>query len=152
MNVDAAIPWSSDCFGVGVIIRDYLGGVIVAMAKRFPGAPTAFLAECTAFREGLKLTLYFDLVLEKAKTDVQNVVSAIKKKKSPLAIESPIINDISVFLSQLEDVCCSFVPRSGNLVAHTLANYALNIPSCALWTNEIPTCISNVVLSDLSYK
>ncbi|PON48703.1 non-LTR retroelement reverse transcriptase [Parasponia andersonii] len=51
MNVDVAIPRSSDCFGVGIIIRDHPGGVIVAMAKRFPVSPTAFLAECAVFRE-----------------------------------------------------------------------------------------------------
>ncbi|PON60466.1 hypothetical protein PanWU01x14_152630 [Parasponia andersonii] len=61
--------------------------------------------------------------------------------KSSLAEEGPFINDILVIGN-----------GSGNVVAHTLASFALSISSSIRWIDETPRFISSIVLDDLSYE
>ncbi|PON52303.1 hypothetical protein PanWU01x14_210140 [Parasponia andersonii] len=77
VNVDTALSPER----IGIISRDHPGSYS-SNRKSFLANPTAFLGECIAFREGLILTLHLGLVLEKAETDVQNVVFAITKNST----------------------------------------------------------------------
>ncbi|PON72563.1 Ribonuclease H-like domain containing protein [Trema orientale] len=123
--------------------------VVGAFTTRFRGRFSPFIAECIAVREGLKFAMEEGVMVNIVETDCLNIISAIHSRSS-LSIESSIIEDIVVILSWLDNVSCSHIPRSENEAAHSLARFAL-FASCitTVWKNEIPECISNVVLNNL---
>ncbi|PON98012.1 hypothetical protein TorRG33x02_060860 [Trema orientale] len=100
-------------------------------------------------REGLLFALANHLSVTEMEMDAENVISIIESR-SPLAMESPVIEDIYFLLSQLENVSCKFIPRSGNMAAHYLARFDLSVSFLCVWVNEIPLCISTAVMDDFS--
>lgn len=63
-----------------------------------------------------------------------------------------IVNVINGSLSQLyrfREVNFSHVGRSGNKVAHTLAQFAKSVPDQYAWVEEVPDCIEGLVAQDV---
>ena len=61
-----------------------------------------------------------------------------------------IISDIKSFLSKLGGGSCYYVPRTGNVVAHTLVRESITFISDLSWLSEFPNCIFRCTLCDAS--
>ncbi|KAK3188613.1 hypothetical protein Dsin_028174 [Dipteronia sinensis] len=55
LNTDAAVPPSGNCFGIGAVIRDSEGKVVLALSKFVQGFFSVEVYEALALREGLSL-------------------------------------------------------------------------------------------------
>ena len=53
MNTDAVVFVEEEAIGVGLIIRDWRGRVVVAAAKRVRGSMEAHIVEARAAKEGV---------------------------------------------------------------------------------------------------
>ena len=82
-------------------------------------------------------------------SDSLTVVNAMQRRTE---VPASIVNVINGSLSQLygfRDVKFSHVGRSGNKVAHTLAQFAKSVQDYYAWVEEVPVCIEGLVAQDV---
>ena len=82
-------------------------------------------------------------------SDSLTVVNAMQRRTE---VPASIVNVINGSLSQLygfRDVKFSHVGRSGNKVAHTLAQFAKSVQDYYAWVEETPVCIEGLVAQDV---
>ena len=84
-------------------------------------------------------------------SDAQIVTNAmLRLTESPLSIANIIAGAVS-HLYRFRSVQFSHVSRTGNKVAHTLAQYARGVSSLHAWVEETPSCIENMVTQDVMF-
>ena len=86
------------------------------------GTFSAFLTECMALREGLKITMELEIVTLVVEIDAINVVSTVSDVLD-LSLEGPILEDVKELLVQLRYPGVNHIRRSANHVAHLLAKF-----------------------------
>ncbi|KAK1587926.1 hypothetical protein Q3G72_018337 [Acer saccharum] len=131
--------------GLGAAIRDSFGQVVAAVAKPLVGNFSAEIGEFLALREGLCLAKRFQLSVLWVEGDAKNVFSGILNNRLVNSVASPIINDIRALFSDVGVVNCLTIPRTGNLVAHTLASEAFSSGKEVVWLGVSPACVSSML-------
>ena len=151
VNVDAAVFSQLGMIGVGVIIRDHLGSVVVALSKRIPlpldplEAKAKAMDEATVFAWDIGVR---DVIFE---SDPMLVCHAME---NPMDVPVSISTVVSGFCSRLPTFCTfqsSHVRRQGNRPAHILAAFAKNIDSFVTWMEECPPFLAFLVSQDAMY-
>ena len=121
MNFDGAIFKEMGAIGLGVVIRDFKGIVIGALAEQISLPNFVATVEALACKRAVLFTKEMSIFKATFKGDVETVTNVLKDGGSNHPKFSHVINDSLVLAS---DFCfCSFshVRRSGNSVAHFLA-------------------------------
>ncbi|XP_043720789.1 uncharacterized protein LOC122668266 [Telopea speciosissima] len=154
LNVGAAwIKGSKKC-GIGNIIRDHSGLPLSAYSVGVH-CDSAFLAEALAIRSGLLLAARGGFRKVLVESDCYSLIKQLSSSEPELAIES-IHHDIVLLQKSFDDYSFSFVPRSANTVADSLARSALSIESPIVWPltspwilhlceNEVSVCNDSLV-------
>ncbi|KAH9685475.1 reverse transcriptase domain-containing protein [Citrus sinensis] len=143
-NVDAAVNKEKNQVGLGVVIRDDSGAIIIAAVNHTKYHGDVAQAEAAAVNFGLQVVMeakFRPLILE---TDCQDVVDFVLHNKSSRTeiywTISEIQQKIQSFNSMVE---LQKIQRTCNAIAHTLAKTALaNLESCV---NEGCNALSHCV-------
>ncbi|KAL5758057.1 hypothetical protein ACOSP7_020668 [Xanthoceras sorbifolium] len=134
--------------GLGIILRDHSGSVLVASAQKFATGFLVSIAEAVAVLKGLQLALELDLLPVIVETDFLDVVTTINNPSVYFSEVGLVISDIVDLLGRCPRSKVLYVPRLANIVAHTLARFALEIDSDRFWQNCYPNCISEALEFD----
>ena len=145
-NVDAAIFSDKSGSGIGALIRDEYGKVVGALSKRLPNPYSAFVAECIAIREGLCFAKSLGLQCIDVESDCLLAVQSVSKS-IPSVINS-VLHDIRDLFVELRGGSCSYIPRSCNIAAHTLAQESITLSSHVSWISQSPPCILQHIAAD----
>ncbi|CAN1141466.1 Uncharacterized mitochondrial protein AtMg00310 [Linum perenne] len=129
INVDGAILASLGG-ACGLVVRDYLGGLLFATGISYPGITNPFLLELLAVRDACVLCRnlgWREVDIEGDATEVLRVVSG----RLLLSRDGgSIISDICSLLDSLPLIKLQVVPRQANMTAHYVARQALrSLPS-----------------------
>ena len=120
-NVDAGIFRSEGRVSFGGVIRDSGGGFIAVKCQSFPGSFHPHEAKALAVREALSWIKHLQLSKIIIEIDCLNVYSAlISQSASPNGF-GLIIADCRVIAQLIGKVRFSFVRRSVNAAAHSVA-------------------------------
>ena len=68
----------------------------------------------------------------------------------PLSIANIVVGAVS-HLHKFRSVQFCHVLRTGNKVAHTLAQFARGVSSLHAWVEETPSCFENLVAQDVMF-
>ena len=83
------------------------------------------IAEMLAIREGLQLAMNWNIQVDEIECDALQVIQNLRSYS--LQENWALISlDIKALFSKVNCTSCHFIPRVGNKVAHSLANFALN--------------------------
>ncbi|XP_050259076.1 uncharacterized protein LOC126704086 [Quercus robur] len=148
-NMDGAVFTQQKEAGIGVVIRDHHGEVVAALSKRIKAPLGAVEIEAKAMEEGVRFAWEMGIRDCLFKSDSLTVVNAMQRRTE---VPASIVNVINGSLSQLygfRDVNFSHVGRSGNKVAHTLAQFAKSVQDYYAWVEEVPVCIEGLVVQDV---
>ena len=107
------------------------------------------LAECLAIRAGLVFAMESGLRVQVVESDAVNAVQAIMSA-DPFITMGPVIDDIKFLLNMVGGGTCCHVSRKGNMVAHSLAQFAFSIDQDSFWLEDFPSCVSRYVSADLA--
>jgi ribonuclease HI len=85
---------------------------------------------------------FLDVILE---GDSLSVIQAIRNPNMSWTAYGQIIGDAKMVLSTRRSWMVNHVRRTANFAANTLAKAALRFSSEAIWLEEIPPCIAEIV-------
>ena len=150
-NMDGAVFSQQKEAGIGVVIRDHHGAVVAALSKKLKAPLGAIEVEAKAMEEAVSFAWEMGIRDCLFESDSLTVVNCMLRTYDP---PSSITNIITGSLSQLykfRDVHFSHVVRSGNMTAHTLAQFAVGVSDQIAWVEEIPDCIERLVSQDVLF-
>ena len=88
-----------------------------------------------------------DAVLE---GDSLLVMKELKFKNIGLALFGLLLQDSLDLSSGFSKLSYSHTKREGNIVAHNLAQLAVNFSNCVIWMEDVPTDVMTSYLADLA--
>ncbi|XP_021723946.1 uncharacterized protein LOC110691334 [Chenopodium quinoa] len=140
VNSDAPVS-SSNCVGLGGVMRDMEGDVVVSTCLRLSGKFEADVAEALAMRHALAITL--DSGFSRVCLDCLKLHNHLLKGKAPPTAFG-LVNDILQLALRCQACSFSFVKRNGNRIAHEQAKLSLSFDGLRVWMEEVPLGISNM--------
>ena len=150
INADGALFSSKKQAGIGVVIRDVEGRLKAALCKKIK-APLGLLeVETKAYEAGLLLARHLglrDVVLEGDSLIISNALKQFTLL--PTSIDA-IVEGFHELGAEIGVVNFSHVRRIGNKPTHILAKQAQNLVNDVIWIEEIPCCIQQALIQDIS--
>ena len=145
INCDAALSGSSSLAGVGIVIRDHCGMVMVASSQKFVATFTPQVAEAMAILQSLQLAIDSGLFPCCVESDAKVVVDWINSNKVLFSDIGSVISDIRRLCLQARCGSFLFVPRKANQIVHVLAKNSLSCDEDMFWLEEFPPCVGSLV-------
>ncbi|KAK3184848.1 hypothetical protein Dsin_032134 [Dipteronia sinensis] len=108
LNTDAAVLQGGNSFGIGAVIRDSKGKVVLALSKFFHG--------CFSIE-----------------VDATNVAAGMNSTEPCRSVACFVFNDISGLCKDVGVSKCKAISRCGNGVAHNFASLAVSSSRDQLW-------------------
>ena len=127
INVDGAVFERQRSVGIGVVVRDHFGVVRAALSKKFLGLLGPLETEAKAMEEGLHFASNLGVCATICEGDSTVVYNSLTGSINPPASICNLINGSLLQATRFGECKFSVVPRSGNKVAHGLAQYAKNL-------------------------
>ena len=149
VNVDAHVG-ANRMVGLGVVVRDWQGDLLVAATTRLNVAWEASLAEAAAARFGMMIARRFGYRKVCPEGDAIYVVSAIYHKRVGYAPISSLLSDVLSLSLGFDEFSCCHVKRAGNTVAHLVARWDVNFNAELICTHSFPQSVITLADLDLS--
>ncbi|KAL5837638.1 hypothetical protein ACOSQ3_014807 [Xanthoceras sorbifolium] len=127
LNIDASVQNSSGMAGLGAIVHDAAGQVLLAGACNASPCLDVAFAEVAAIRFRLLLSKDAGLLPLQVESDYQSVVNNILAKCIPLSEIGLVLKDILIIFDECQVESISFIPRSANKRAQSLAHLGCSI-------------------------
>ncbi|KAH9800272.1 hypothetical protein KPL71_000599 [Citrus sinensis] len=138
INVDAAVHTEQQLTGLGVVIRNPQGQIIVAAVKSTKFQDNVTAAEAEAVKWGLEIALEARLATVIIETDCIEVANLANSKTSSRKEIMWTISDIHSYKEKFQSLSIQHVPRCCNSCAHSLAKRALRSLETVTWKDNFP--------------
>lgn len=109
--------------GLGVVVRDENGKLLVAGVRRVYANWSVEISEAVAAKFGVELVVRLGYQWVHLEGDSLSVVRAIENREAGLSHIHLVFDDIFRLSSSFDDFGCSFVRRNGNSLAHHVARW-----------------------------
>ena len=133
-----------------MVVRNCNGEVIASLVlqleQAFQPLEVEAIAACRAVEFGSEIGVDCAIV----EGDSEVLVKALRNTDNGLTPITPLINDVSLFLSLYSELSYSHIKRDGNKVANSLARLALITPGCTVWMEDIPSRTLPFIQADLT--
>ncbi|XP_015387366.2 uncharacterized protein LOC107177674 [Citrus sinensis] len=138
VNVDVAVHTEQQLTGLGVVIRNPQGQVIVAAVKSTKFQDNVTEAEVEAVKWGLEIALKLRLAAVIIETDCIEVANLANSKTSSRKEIVWTISDIHSYKEKFQSLSIQHVPRCCNNCAYSLAKRALRSSETVTWKDNFP--------------
>ena len=149
INMDVATFANIGATRIGVVIRDWRGRVVLAVAMRIQESMEVHHAEARAVMEGLHKAWEMGLWSIILEGDAKNVFEAFEKSEVDLSYTWSILSNAFILAQNFHYFKAQYVPRGCNTIPDKLVEIARNRYS-QVWTNEAPMCARDVLSFDAS--
>ncbi|GLU23845.1 hypothetical protein SLE2022_398210 [Rubroshorea leprosula] len=150
INVDGAVSSHKRIYGMGAVVRNNSGEVVVAMACKGQGAVGVEIAEACCMCKALQWACEFSFDRVMMESDCASLVTALNSGIA--AINSglgTVISDCKLLMAFILDCRVQHIRQEGNSVAHELARRALHAKDDEFWIVEFPPFIAHIVTGEL---
>ncbi|XP_021747455.1 uncharacterized protein LOC110713305 [Chenopodium quinoa] len=147
LNTDVA--FHEQLLGIGGIVRDAEGDVLVAFCSTEKGCVSVDVGEAITMRGSLRIAM--EAGFQKFILEIDNLKLFYHMKKgitSPCAFGG-VVRDILQLARGCQSVSYPFVRRTDNSVAHNLAQLSFNFSEYRVWLEVCPSEIQGIVCNDL---
>ncbi|XP_042974784.1 uncharacterized protein LOC122306423 [Carya illinoinensis] len=148
LNIDGATFPELSVAGVGVVLRNHKGEVIVACSKVEKEVSSAEFIEAVALLRGLQLCVQWGIPKLMLETDCLILVNALNGNSECLTDFAFILQDIRRLMAAFQEVKVVHVNHLGNQVAHLLARHAWLIDDICMWWDFCPSFVSQAIWLD----
>ena len=136
--------------GVGLILRDWEGKVIMAVSKRESAVVEPLEIELVAILRGLQFCIPLGLQALTIETDSLILAKELAKPEFANAMFGNIVTDIKQMQSRISVCSILHVNREANESAHRLARFARSVVDTSVWWEVVPSVIEQVQWTDLA--
>jgi len=150
INVDGAFSEASGEAGIGVIIRNHLGQVILSAGKYIDGGGSAEQVEALECREGLTLAADWSPSPAIVESDCATVIKYLTSPESQRSPSTFFIQEALEEAGKLPAVKFRHESRVQNGVAHELAHMAKRLRHSAVWRERVPDCVEQLYAQDVN--
>ncbi|XP_059429871.1 uncharacterized protein LOC132163564 isoform X2 [Corylus avellana] len=150
VNWDVALDTKNNCMGLGVIVRDHKGLIHAALSKTLNCLHPSAIAEAVGALRAAEFCCDLGLHNVVLEGDSLIVVQDILALASNWCAHGQIVADIRVVLNSRRSWMVMHTKRNVNQAAHGLAKHAVRNQMDRIWIEEIPSCISNIVVLEHS--
>ena len=148
INTDAAL-FGGQKVGLGGIVRDHVGDVMLATCDTMEGDFMVEEAEAMAARHALQIAIEAGCRQVVLETDNIKLFSHLKKGFCERTSFGRIVSDILKLVAICTSFSFSHVCRGGNRVAHILASQSKNFSEMKVWMEEVPNEAQMAVISEM---
>lgn len=153
LEVDAAYNENSNCYAIGRVIRDHDGNIQIAFGRKISKPQSVIYSELLAIREGIHVVRERDLVIHEIVSDSLLAVQAVTAHEEDLSYTGVLAADIKELLDNFNHVRLRLVRRLANVVAHSVAKFAIFSPYPFVWAQgNLPIWLVNLVMDDLRHS
>ncbi|XP_028068803.1 uncharacterized protein LOC114271377 [Camellia sinensis] len=149
VNFDGAMFMRQKVCGVGVVIRDLNGVPVVALSKQIPQWMESDCIEAIAAVKALDFATELGLTNIHLEGDSLTVIKAMREDGYLNASFGHFLQYAIDRSKQFASFCVSHTRRSGNVMAHHLAQMAKEDPEKRVWMAGVPEHLVQVLLSDV---
>ncbi|XP_056692267.1 uncharacterized protein [Spinacia oleracea] len=146
LNTDASVIATK--VGLGVLVRDSMGDVLMSAWMRGEEAIPVLQAEAEALRFGLQYAYDAGFRSLEVESDNQALVKLVQAHEHSRMHMHVIVEDIVTLPNAFEFCSFIFLSRNCNKVAHSIANISLTMEEVKVWMEECPTETLPFVLVD----
>ncbi|KAK3204144.1 hypothetical protein Dsin_018190 [Dipteronia sinensis] len=132
-GVSSCSSLGGNSFGIGAVIRDFEGKVVLALSKFVQGCFSVEVCEALALREGLSLAKQHGLFIGWAEVDASSVAAGVNSSESSRGVACFVFDDIATLCKEVRVSECKAISRCGNGVAHNLASLAVSSIRDHMW-------------------
>lgn len=144
LNYDGAVKDNPGKAGIGGIIRDHEGDVLLCFAEPIPFT-TSIMAEMLAAKRGVGLACENGMSQLWIEGDAKTIVDIMTGKKTKnLRLEKHFI-DIKGRFALLDNHKCTHIYREGNRIADKLAKMGLRMKTGQVWHGNPPSQIHKLL-------
>jgi ribonuclease HI len=130
---------------LGAVIRDHTGEVQAVKSLTHTSLMEPVVAEAMAARMAIQLARELGLKQIQMEGDAKVVVEAVKSNAPDWSCWGHVTEDIRIALQYFKGWDMSFVSRTSNQAAHTIARSASTQVLDEVWTREVPECIRVII-------
>ena len=138
INVDAAVHAESQMAGLGAVIRNSQGQVVVAAVKSINFQGDVSIAEAKAVQWGMEVASKASFTNVIVETDCSMVADLANNKVSNKTEIWWTIAEIQSSRQDFQSIDFQHVPRQCNTSAHSLVKRALKSSGSVIWRDEFP--------------
>ncbi|XP_041009359.1 uncharacterized protein LOC121253410 [Juglans microcarpa x Juglans regia] len=139
LNVDGAIFQNQHSAGIGVVLRDCKGEVLMAASKKEPAIRDATSIERLAIFRGLQLTAHLGIKHLIIESDALTLVQELQKPEPSMTLVGNVIKDTKELMNCFQVCEVRFAMRTYNEVEH---KFAWHVSDISLWWGSFPDVIA----------
>ncbi|XP_060960219.1 uncharacterized protein LOC133031023 [Cannabis sativa] len=132
INVDAALFYSENKYGFGLVAHYHISNLIASCAGSFGGLYAPEVIEIMGIEEAISWVQANNWQFVEIETDSLVSVQAIQSTHSMRSTFGLLIKDCQILLFALSNVKLSWIKRSANRVAHHVARHSRFYPGCSV--------------------
>ncbi|XP_042962682.1 uncharacterized protein LOC122296954 [Carya illinoinensis] len=136
VNWDAALKIKEGRMGIGVVIRDENGDVMVSLCSQRRNVRDPLVAELQALRQAMKLCADLNITDVIFEGDALKVVKAVNNPESSWEWHGQVVEDIKKVLRNRISWKVIHAYRESNYVAHFLAKFSFTVNEDRIWMEE----------------
>ncbi|XP_073033022.1 uncharacterized protein [Primulina eburnea] len=128
LETDAAYNENTNRYSVGGAVRNHEGRILLAFGHQLKKPPSVVYAEIEAMREGLSQAKAHSIVIQEIPSDSLLAVQAVTSLDEDLSYTNIIAQEVRKLLTSFHGIRVNHVRRSANVVAHSIAFFAISSP------------------------
>ena len=148
INFDGAVFSELDAAGLGVVIRDFRGRVICALAEGIPIPTSPAIVEALACRRAMVFAKELSLMDTIFEGDAEQIIKALRAKEVNQLEYGHVLRDSLVLASYFRVCSFSHVKHVSNTVAHFLARRSKSGNELQVWLDSLPDVVAPLAVRD----
>ncbi|XP_062014476.1 uncharacterized protein LOC133731014 [Rosa rugosa] len=138
LNCDGAASDNLGRYGLGFVVRNELGAVLLAAGQIIVNLVSALISELLAIKEGLEMVKERRLSSVEVENDRLSAVQLINHKEKCFVAEGIIVEEIQTLLREVRISVIKHTSRNNNKAAHAVTNFVAreDVPSWLMSITE----------------
>ena len=149
VNVDGAVFSKRKQAGMGVVVRDGIGQEIAALCRKMYTLLGPLETEAKAMEIGVTFAMELgvrDVTFEGDSLVICNAIHCLTEAAPSV---QNVVTRIPKHVQDFHTFAFSHTKRQGNVLAHVLAQHAVNVEDFVVWLEECLGCIEHACMHDV---
>ena len=131
-----------------MVVHDHQGRVMASMSEKIKLPSSSDEVEVLAAMRAISFALELHLPSVIVEGDSKLIISAFRSEEESFTSFGHLISSIKQRLVIFSCISFSHTRRTGNSLAHNLAQYARYIDTFTVWIEDVPPHLHHVIVTD----